>query len=48
MSNVVITNGGTGYTSIPGLVITPTAGSEYVERIKSGEAILANNDRIHF
>ena len=48
VSNVVVTNGGTGYTSIPGLVITPTAGSEYVERIKSGEAILANNDRIHF
>ena len=48
VSNVVITNKGTGYTSIPGLIINPTAGSEYVERIKSGEAILANGDRIHF
>tara|TARA_B000000609_G_C24147944_1_gene335426 strand:- start:539 stop:1318 length:780 start_codon:yes stop_codon:yes gene_type:complete len=48
ISNIVMTNNGTGYTIIPGLIVKPTAGSEYVERIKSGEAILANGDRIHF
>ncbi len=48
VSNVVITNGGLNYTSVPGLIITPTAGSEFVKRITSGEAFLLNGTRQHF
>jgi len=47
VSNVVITNSGTGYTVFPGIIIEPSTGTEYVKQFMSGELKLENNSR-HF
>jgi len=47
VSNVVITNTGTGYTAFPGIIIEPSTGTEYVRQFMSGELILDNGTR-HF
>jgi|TARA_B100001964_G_C14222756_1_gene596128 hypothetical protein len=48
VSNVVITNTGTGYTAFPGLIIEASKGTEYVRQFMDGEVILENGNRQFF